>query len=1124
MKVLAFFTTIFLSALLVPRPAAHAQLFPVQCTPQLVPPYSVYLSDYASPGNERLRVILVQRDLSQPSYQLRLVMSIELNGRIIMRTSRTFTPPPLNLEPGIPTIISGPDLAGYLDSRNIDFVGYSREQYERTRALPEGSYRILFTAYDYRRQDVQVSNEGSSFYYLAKNEPPLINFPPCGTRLPTRNPYQIVFSWMPRNTASPNSAAETQYEFSLYETRPPGRNPNDVVLTTPPIYRAVTDFPQLVYGPAEPLLFEGMQYVWRVQAQDKNGRDAFRNNGFTEVCTFTYGGTDISFEVGMLKGLQAQGETERRARIWWEAGDYDNYRIEYKKTGQGFEWFRSDVKAQANGVPNLEIKLFDLEPDTEYETRAQGMKAGVFGPYTDVIKFRTTPLRVAQCGQPTVLPTSTGKPIPFLTSGMIINARGMELQMVNATVADVDGWYKGTGRVSVPYLGGAVFNVKFDRIFIDADRNVTAGRIDFVTKGVAAMVEQQLAGQQNRERERKQRENREQWKDVVFYEKIFKYDMPIISAVVGDNDAIVLYDQQNIQHINRDIATVLQEHPGKAVVIEDKNGEQYVVQKDKTTGKTTVTKVEGGGLIFGPDGKMLPEKEIRTFEKKVLAAVRKIKKSIEDYWAANNISPPKGRGGPSYPFEFDIATTLKDLPSCLNAHKDKLEQVFLNFNTLGDSTSVYSGRFVSRLSTVVTEAENASDEKIENAVCEAGIEDVLRNRVYNLAGFQNQLEKTYSGLFASGPFECFVAGWERYQEVDEEYDSEEIAWYAAVVKTALCFTEKERCKKDPFNCGFTNGILQEMDWITFIDDIKDFSITKEDVKKMLTCVVREIPIGEQEGDPTINQVIFKCATGVDYVQLKDGIKAFIEENWTDKYYQGQATAFALTLIGPLKAGIIRKLKSLPKFSQFAARIGSFEALAKANKVDDFNAVARGLAKGADDLASLVKRFDNLTPDELKQLYSRISKTEINSSSKITRTQKDILTELEQRGITNPYNFAHPIEDIMLSSETIFIRIHSSTNQARPWLVAIEDFKGFKSTDDLIKKLALPVLDNSGNLITQKISFAKIPAGVKVRKSVVRPQDWPGQGHQPGGATQFEIIEQRATETWFKELGNLSEFK
>jgi hypothetical protein len=81
----------------------QAQFYPVQSTPQLVPPYSVYLSDYATAGNEKLRVILVQRDLRQPSYQLRLVMSVELNGKIIMRTSRTYNPPPINLNPGIPT-------------------------------------------------------------------------------------------------------------------------------------------------------------------------------------------------------------------------------------------------------------------------------------------------------------------------------------------------------------------------------------------------------------------------------------------------------------------------------------------------------------------------------------------------------------------------------------------------------------------------------------------------------------------------------------------------------------------------------------------------------------------------------------------------------------------------------------------------------------------------------------------------------------------------------------------------------------------------------------------------------------------------------------------------------------
>src|SRR5688572_5684427 len=85
---------------------SHAQLFPVQVTPQLIPPYSVYLSDYATAGNEKLRVILLHRDISQPIYQLRLVMSVEWNGRTIMRTARSFNPAPISINPGIPTVIA----------------------------------------------------------------------------------------------------------------------------------------------------------------------------------------------------------------------------------------------------------------------------------------------------------------------------------------------------------------------------------------------------------------------------------------------------------------------------------------------------------------------------------------------------------------------------------------------------------------------------------------------------------------------------------------------------------------------------------------------------------------------------------------------------------------------------------------------------------------------------------------------------------------------------------------------------------------------------------------------------------------------------------------------------------
>ncbi|MBD0254885.1 MAG: hypothetical protein ICV83_04125 [Cytophagales bacterium] len=114
-----YFSCLAVLALLTLRLPAQT-IYPVQSSLHLLPPYSVYLSDYAQPGAEKLRVILLQRDLSQSAYSLRLVFSAELNGRVIMRCSRMFNPPPLSLDPGIPMVISGADLVPYLDSRNLD--------------------------------------------------------------------------------------------------------------------------------------------------------------------------------------------------------------------------------------------------------------------------------------------------------------------------------------------------------------------------------------------------------------------------------------------------------------------------------------------------------------------------------------------------------------------------------------------------------------------------------------------------------------------------------------------------------------------------------------------------------------------------------------------------------------------------------------------------------------------------------------------------------------------------------------------------------------------------------------------------------------------------------------------
>lgn len=59
----------------------------------------------------------------------------------------------------------------------------------------------------------------------------------------------------------------------------------------------------------------------------------------------------------------------------------------------------------------------------------------------------------------------------------------------------------------------------------------------------------------------------------------------------------------------------------------------------------------------------------------------------------------------------------------------------------------------------------------------------------------------------------------------------------------------------------------------------------------------------------------------------------------------------------------------------------------------------------------------------------------------------------------------------------------------------------------------------------KMTIVKVPSGTTIRKSVARPQDWGGQGHLSGGATQFEIItfNWQTMGNWYKDMGAISDF-
>jgi Fibronectin type III domain len=731
------FRHIFVSLLLaILALQGNAQIFPVQATTQLVPPYSVYLPDYATGINNQLRVLLLNKDVSQPGYKVKLKMTVELNGSLIMRTSENFTPQPITLEPNQPLSVESSMLAPYLNSDNLDFIGYSKQDYETKKGLPEGAYKICFTAYDYFRTDqVKVSNEACSFYYLTKNDPPFINQPSCGVfiapqlentesainragrwlaytldipwdvneqniwyslvvgpltqqfeghfdnadarntiyelghqyalnknkewvpaygnswmelvfadftadvvevwsnehiKLGSSNssngvatgladaalgegdvelaPFlpqvpggntNIIFTWTPRHTNSPNSTLSTLYKLELFEIRPHADNAqlaglaNNAVQTGTPIFTESTNNTSFNYGPDKPMLIDGMQYAWRVKAYDANGRDWFNNNGYSEVCYFTFGGTPpAGGGVQQLEDItvfNAVAEAERRAAMNWnQAGAYTGYRVRYRKKNGSGNWFEINTDS-------LHTKAYDLEPGTAYQAQVQGKLASFYGPFSVIKEFTTpTPAPPPGCGQPINAAAGLSQvPLAIAEPNMYIKTGTFEFQVDTVTNGNSPGYYSGKGHVTnIPFLSVTGLKVQFDNVFININHEVTTGTVYAVSRP----LDEWLAGwdeyYEERRKEKKQAENRRLFADLDPNAIMLpSFDFAIGGVKYDQNSGVLtITDSEGNIHT----VTLTAEQKLHDIIIKGKGDDQWVVRPDGT-----VHYVQGGGLYPG---------------------------------------------------------------------------------------------------------------------------------------------------------------------------------------------------------------------------------------------------------------------------------------------------------------------------------------------------------------------------------------------------------------------------------------------------------------------------------------------------------------------------------------------
>lgn len=272
---------------------AHAwsQTLPASVNTSVTPPYSVYLGDYLSTESDKFRVIVRFNDMNEPSWDVKLRFTIQSND-IVIKTRPDFTPAiPITLTPGVPMILTNIDLAEYFNFNNLTFSGITPAQLNQNGRLPENLYSFCFEVLDYR-SGKPISIPGCANVWAMMKEPPYVLLPQAGAVIAPSTPQNIPFTWQMANAVGPGDAFSNEYQLTVYEVTDRAVEPLNAINNGKALKVYTSEWTTLttfLYDIGASLLDVGKRYVFTVQVRDINGRNFFKNDGFSQVGWFDYG-------------------------------------------------------------------------------------------------------------------------------------------------------------------------------------------------------------------------------------------------------------------------------------------------------------------------------------------------------------------------------------------------------------------------------------------------------------------------------------------------------------------------------------------------------------------------------------------------------------------------------------------------------------------------------------------------------------------------------------------------------------------------------------------------------------------------------------------------------------------
>ena len=437
----------------------------------------------------------------------------------------------------------------------------------------------------------------------------------------------------------------------------------------------------------------------------------------------------------------------------------------------------------------------------------------------------------------------------------------------------------------VDLLGGLGFKTTFERLYIDADRIAGQGRINYVSRGVAAMEQTQPANQKTRKDIRSLAEAMAstdpasvpvstllEWADVVK-----GWQQAVISetlVLTADEKGQLLSAKQTITTAAETIRT--------SSVATDKTSAEQTLRKTFADNKAVIQKLGEGvgkGLLV-----KLGLDELFTSLKNAIA-------------------------------RRDTAA----LHQSLREFEPEL-QAFFKANPQIDESS--RQQLAGQITQLKADAEGLLADTGDDPQRWAWLENT-RRKAENLYNAYRQLLKAAENWAASYP--CVNQGLQK-AKADFAYrdnnggDNYLLSTMAGLVESGRCLTVKDPGGSDTknFGLGFANALIMQVDLFSLDIEISKLLKDEKNWQMLWDLIVRQYSCYRQmpsltlalTGRAQIEQLLqhLECTSGLsreEMLQISALVYTFIEAHIGDAYFYGQVAGVLVTL--PL---IIKKIPAL----------------------------------------------------------------------------------------------------------------------------------------------------------------------------------------------------------------------